>query len=246
MVVEHLPGFLDVLFARFIGPASAPIDFIGRYERLSDDLALALRLAGEPFDEETLRSYPPQNVGDYERWGRRYDSDLALALALAEQRTIDRFYPHERIPERLVDRRVPSHPRAPDTPHRELGAEIERLQRLLGRAEERLREQHLALELARVEASARRQHADAAAAAAERAAAEIARLSGDAASTREDLQSALRSLEQLRASRLLRVTRPLRSSWYRRGQGRQGRLGLASGEAPRTPDAAEQLPTRGP
>jgi hypothetical protein len=246
MVVERLPGFLEVLFSRFIGPAAQPIDFIGRYERLSDDLALALRLAGEPFDEAALRSYPPRNVGDYERWGRHYDPDLALALALAERRTIDRFYPHERIPEQLVDRPLPHRPPAAGTPDVGLNVEIARVRRLLGRAEERLHEQHLALDAARADAAASRQRADDAAAAARLAAAEISRLGSDAASARDELQRALRSLEQLRASRLLRATKSLRCSWYRRGRGRKGRLGLLGGKASRAPDVSRRLPARGP
>jgi len=101
MVIERLPGFLGVLFERFIGPPERPISFIGRYEHLTDDLARAVRLAGEPFDEARLRSTLPENVGDYQRFPACYDPVLAQALAEAEHRTIDRFYANDTIAERL-------------------------------------------------------------------------------------------------------------------------------------------------
>ena len=98
MVIEHLPGFLDGFFERFTGPPERPIAFVGRFERLVDDLVLALRLAGEPFDEVALRTHPPQNVGTYDRFAASYDPELARALAISEQRTIDRFYAGEVVP----------------------------------------------------------------------------------------------------------------------------------------------------
>jgi hypothetical protein len=92
MVIERLPGFLGNFYERFVGPPERPIDFIGRFERLADDLVLALRRAGEPFDEQALRSCPPANVGEYATVDAGYRPDLARALQAAEQRTIERFY----------------------------------------------------------------------------------------------------------------------------------------------------------
>ncbi len=51
----------------FGGPPTQPIDFVGRHERLTDDLCTALPLAGEAFDAAALRGYQPVNATDYER-----------------------------------------------------------------------------------------------------------------------------------------------------------------------------------
>ena len=61
-VATHVPGFLSKHYELFVGPRDAEIDFVGRYERLEDDVVSALRAAGQDFDEEALRSFPPINV----------------------------------------------------------------------------------------------------------------------------------------------------------------------------------------
>jgi hypothetical protein len=102
MVVEQLPGFLGVLFERFIGPEERPIDFIGRHEHIADDLSRALKQAGEPFDEVALRATPPQNVG-VEEWLRvSYTPELAHALIATEHRVINRFYADDPTAQRLL------------------------------------------------------------------------------------------------------------------------------------------------
>jgi hypothetical protein len=108
MVIENLPGFAGTLFERFTGPPSAPVSFVGRYERLVDDLCDALRLAGQPFDEARLRAFPPYNVGDYESHPARYRRDLARRLARAEHAAIARFYPERLSP---LNRLRPARPR---------------------------------------------------------------------------------------------------------------------------------------
>jgi hypothetical protein len=101
-VVEHLPGDFDALLARYIGPPSQPITFIGRYESLVDDLARALHDAGEPFDEAALRAFPPALVSDYERFPAFYRPELAAALARSERAVIERFYADEPVPSRFL------------------------------------------------------------------------------------------------------------------------------------------------
>lgn len=101
-VTERMPGYLGLLFGEFIGPAERPIDFIGRYERLTDDLCEALSLAGESFDEQALRAYKPVNASDYERHPVHYEPDAAWRLALAERQVIERFYSHDPVPARLL------------------------------------------------------------------------------------------------------------------------------------------------
>jgi hypothetical protein len=106
-VIERLPGHLEVLYARYIGPPSQPITFIGRYEALVDDLVRALRAAGEEFDEQALRSYPPDNVNDYERFPALYQPDVARRLADSERAVIERFYADEPVPAGFLIAPVP-------------------------------------------------------------------------------------------------------------------------------------------
>jgi hypothetical protein len=101
-VLERLPGHFEKELQRYIGPPSSPIDFIGRYEALADDLVRALRQAGEEFDEPALRAYPPDNVGDYARFPAVYRRDLAERLATAEHAVIERFYPGNPVPAHLL------------------------------------------------------------------------------------------------------------------------------------------------
>jgi hypothetical protein len=101
-VSERMPGYLGLLFGEFIGPPEQPIDFIGRYERLTDDLCIALRLAGQTFDEPALRAYEPVNATDYERHPVRYEPDAAWRLALAERPVIERFYSDDPVPAWLL------------------------------------------------------------------------------------------------------------------------------------------------
>jgi hypothetical protein len=101
-VIEHLPLYLEADYARYIGPPSEPISFIGRYEFLADDLVRALKTAGEEFDEAALRAYPPDNVSDYERFPAFYRPEVAARLADSERATIERFYADDPIPAALI------------------------------------------------------------------------------------------------------------------------------------------------
>jgi hypothetical protein len=56
-------GWVQSHFERFAGPKRHPVDFIGRFENLKDDLWEALERAGEEFTEDIF-DVPPQNVGD--------------------------------------------------------------------------------------------------------------------------------------------------------------------------------------
>jgi hypothetical protein len=92
-VIENLPGFCGELFERFTGPPDAPASFIGRYERLVDDLVAALESAGQEFNEDALRAFPPRNVGDERYLNVRYRKDAVRRLAKAERPAIERWYP---------------------------------------------------------------------------------------------------------------------------------------------------------
>jgi hypothetical protein len=101
-VIERMPGYLGLLFGEFIGPPDRPIDFIGRYERLTDDLCMALNVAGEAFDEQALRAVAPVNATDYKRFPAHYRPAVAWRLALAEREVIERFYSHDPVPRSVL------------------------------------------------------------------------------------------------------------------------------------------------
>jgi hypothetical protein len=101
-VVEHAPGHMSRLLEQYAGPPEAPVDFIGYQERLADGLCFALNLAEEPFDETALRKQPVANASDYEQLPALYELRVAQELAEAERAAIERFYPGEPIPERLL------------------------------------------------------------------------------------------------------------------------------------------------
>jgi hypothetical protein len=219
LVVERLPGLLGEMYSRFVGPPGQPIEFIGHYERLVDDLCLGLRLAGESFDEAVLRAHPPRNVGDYVRFPARYDRALARELADAEAGVIERFYPMDPVPERMLSssrmgivngtRRAA----APGT------SESQRISRLLLVVEARLRHTELALENARAENQTLRLDIQAATA---RNLADLAEARLCSERAHLDAAEARQALELLRGSRLMRITRPLRLGYY----GLRRRIGL--------------------
>ena len=68
--------------------------FIGRQERLREDLLFALTLAGEPVNVEIARTYPAQNVasGDEDLKSQcRYPGELAREVAAVERSAMARW-----------------------------------------------------------------------------------------------------------------------------------------------------------
>jgi hypothetical protein len=61
-VVEQYPGWCSRMFEDYVGPATREIEFVGRFERLRQDLVRALTLAGERFDERAIMTTPPENA----------------------------------------------------------------------------------------------------------------------------------------------------------------------------------------
>jgi hypothetical protein len=102
-VLDHRPGYVDELVSDFVGYPSPAVDFVGRFECLTDDLCTALTLAGECFSERALMEFPRQNVSDYTSFPALYRPEVAAEIAAAEHRTIERYYPDEPIPEVWVD-----------------------------------------------------------------------------------------------------------------------------------------------
>jgi hypothetical protein len=90
--MRMFPSFLSDFFERFTGPPDSAIEFVGRYERLADDLVDALALAGESFDERIIRALKPINVSSPEAYAS-CSQEIALRLKETEVRAYQRFYP---------------------------------------------------------------------------------------------------------------------------------------------------------
>lgn len=90
-VLENFSGVCGTYFEKFVGPTGEEIEFIGKYENLVEDLILGLKAAGEEFDEEFVRRFPPQNVSDRIRFPAEYTPELEEAVRKSEWRAIRRF-----------------------------------------------------------------------------------------------------------------------------------------------------------
>lgn len=80
---EYPEGFVTRLYQYYIGEKADRLDFIGRQENLVDDLVQALTLAGEEFDEVTLRATGRKNAAA--------SSPRFAGLCLLSQETTDRI-----------------------------------------------------------------------------------------------------------------------------------------------------------
>ncbi|HLD32483.1 MAG TPA: hypothetical protein VJB10_02755 [Candidatus Peribacteraceae bacterium] len=62
-VLTHFPGIVSKMYRGYLGDKYELIGgFIGKQERLSEDLILALRMAGEMFNEGAIRETPSANT----------------------------------------------------------------------------------------------------------------------------------------------------------------------------------------
>lgn len=87
-------GWLTLMYTRMLGEHFDAVEYIGRTERLADDLVCALTLAGEAFDEEALRATPPENVAAQSpEWQEKcaYDDALRAEVCSVEYRILQHF-----------------------------------------------------------------------------------------------------------------------------------------------------------
>jgi hypothetical protein len=90
-VVEKYPGVCGSMFEAYVGPPGSEIEFIGRQERLVEDLVTSLRQAGEQFDENTIRNLERANVSDRLRFPAVLTREAREALLWSERETLKRF-----------------------------------------------------------------------------------------------------------------------------------------------------------
>jgi len=205
-MLDRHAGHFTELVRRFVGLPEPEVDFVGRYERLTVDAERALRLGGERFHAGVLRAHPRENANDYARFPASYRPEVAALLAQAERETIERFYPYEPVPQRLLSARGSARGPAPRARAAGeqlavLGCYARGLERTLERARAREREQQLQLQRLQLQ-----------------------------------LEHATIANERLRASRLIRYSRPLRTRYYAvRAAARRRRSARAPSRAGTTP-----------
>ncbi len=90
-VLEKLPGIYSRSLHEFVGPPDQPIEFIGKYENLVEDLVTALQLAGEQFDPAAIRNLPPYNVSDKKSFPAAFTPALEAHVLAAEAEAVSRF-----------------------------------------------------------------------------------------------------------------------------------------------------------
>lgn len=89
-VTTLYPGFVTNLYERFAGRPENPVDFIGRQERLADDLVRFLNWRRERFSEPLMRSVPPLNTSP----DSHIDDDVRKMMYASEFDAFERYgYP---------------------------------------------------------------------------------------------------------------------------------------------------------
>jgi hypothetical protein len=93
-VMEGRPGWVSMLYTKFLGPNGDWVDFVGRQENLRDDLIAALRMAGEDFEESGIFATDPVNISSrLKEWSDRCSLPLSLKkeMYMVEKQAIDLF-----------------------------------------------------------------------------------------------------------------------------------------------------------
>lgn len=91
-LLNLFPGVYSHSLVEMVGEENNEIEFIGKYENLVDDLILALKSAGEEFDEQVIRTLPPVNVSDKTQFPAVYTDQLEADVKNAEAAMMKRFH----------------------------------------------------------------------------------------------------------------------------------------------------------
>ncbi|WP_417396031.1 hypothetical protein [Gimesia chilikensis] len=86
-------GYLSELYERFTGTVPGEVSLIGKQENLVDELSRALKLAGETFNENVLRSVKSLNIGGQKKGAifPGYSYALATEVIQHENRIFKRY-----------------------------------------------------------------------------------------------------------------------------------------------------------
>ncbi|MDP7069668.1 MAG: hypothetical protein QF815_04005 [Candidatus Peribacteraceae bacterium] len=91
--IEHFPkGVVSQIYHKYLGEDQIIIDYVGRQENAAEDLIIALRSAGEEFDEESIRLTKDVNVSD-PLWKNQcqYTPEFVAAVVQYEEYTLKKF-----------------------------------------------------------------------------------------------------------------------------------------------------------
>ena len=91
-VLAKFPSCYSHKLINFVGTEAEPIEFIGQYENLVEDLIRALTLAQETFSEDAIRDLPAYNVSNKKRFPADYDQDLEQKIRQSEHKMMKRFF----------------------------------------------------------------------------------------------------------------------------------------------------------
>ncbi|MEP0956670.1 sulfotransferase family protein [Leptolyngbya sp. FACHB-1515] len=96
LCIQLEPAYVTRMYEWYIGPPEGEfVDFVGRYEHLTDDLIQILRLRSVEFDEAILRAYAPANVSLSPLGKPVWDEALKAQILELEAPVIKRFYGDE-------------------------------------------------------------------------------------------------------------------------------------------------------
>lgn len=87
-VIEGRPGYVSEMYSWYDRPG---VRFVGRQERLSDDLVEVLRILDLDFDEELIRSFKPLHVSPPPRRPIRWTPDLLSRVQRLEHASMVRY-----------------------------------------------------------------------------------------------------------------------------------------------------------
>ena len=94
-------GWVSWLYRNYNENPIHPTDFVGRMEFLVDDVIKAMHLAGEDFDEQTIRDCRLTNdsgmEGKSSKYWAKYTPELFDRVMAVEQDAITKYYPDFKI-----------------------------------------------------------------------------------------------------------------------------------------------------
>jgi hypothetical protein len=94
--MEHEPGYVSRMYEWYVGPVGYEhVQFVGRHERLAEDLVRVLKLLGHDFDPCVVRQQPRVNVSERKCGEPVWHPELRRRVLELERPAIRRFYGQE-------------------------------------------------------------------------------------------------------------------------------------------------------
>lgn len=88
-VIEYYPdGYISSYYERYVGTGDSTISYVGRLERINEDLPIALSLCGNSIENDICVGISKVNK---RRWEAHYTRTLYKKIASMEESSIKRF-----------------------------------------------------------------------------------------------------------------------------------------------------------